>query len=163
MIKNNRKVLAVCDTCVIVSLYKSGYLFVLDKIFEKIIITYDVKAELEKWLSIDEILSELKSYTFSDFGTTINPGSIKLNRGEISAISYAVNNNRDIILTDDLQAIKESEKFNLTPLRALDILKIAKLRGYIPSVLTAIQAMEQAGEGVNQEFKIATLQDVGEL
>lgn len=163
MKRNKNIVLVVCDTCVIVSLYKSGCLFVLDELFNKIIITHDVKRELEKWRDANEVFSNLKNHYFVDPGLLIKPGSTKLNIGEISVISYAINNNVEIVLTDDQQAIKESEKHNLTPLRTLDILKLAKLRGYISSVSKAIQTMEQAGEGVNKEFKIATLKDVGEI
>ena len=65
------KTLAVSDTCIFVSLYKAGCLFILNKLFDKIFIPIEINNELSKWKDTSEIFSELTSYEIVEAGELI--------------------------------------------------------------------------------------------
>lgn len=157
------KILAVSDTCIFVSLYKSGCLFILNKLFDKIIIQNEIKNELSKWIDVSKIFSELSSYEVVKEKNLIYAKSKRIHLGEIECISYAVNNKVKYFLSDDELAIREAIKYGLTPIRCLDLLKTSKFMGYIESVSKIINTLELAGEGIKKESKLKILRDVGEI
>jgi predicted nucleic acid-binding protein len=76
--------------------------------------------------------------------------------------SLAAERNIAIIVLDDEKAFRRALEQGLTPVRSFRVLLLAKRKGLIPSVKTAMDAMIANGEGIQEELYRRMLSEAGE-
>ena len=80
----------------------------------------------------------------------------------MEAISLAAERNIAIIVLDDEKAFRRALEQGLTLVRSFRVLLLAKRKGLIPSVKTALDAMLANGEGIQEELYQRILEEAGE-
>lgn len=148
----------VCDTSSIIKLQRGGVIDCLGQLFETVLIAQAVKKECQK----PETRAALKR-PFFDVQTVSRvlplPG---IHEGEREAISLAAERNIAVIILDDEKAFRRAREQRLAPMRSFRVLLLAKRKGLIPSVKSALDAMIAKGEGVEEEIYQKILEKAGE-
>lgn len=149
---------AVCDTSTLIRLDRGGAVQCLGQMFEKVLIPKGVQEECRT--------PEAKQILQRDFFQIKNIARLLpitgLHKGEHEAISLAVDLGIETIITDDEKAFRRAEEQGLKPVNSYHILLLAKEKGLIPSVKTALDTMISKGEGVHEELYRDILKVAGE-
>jgi len=152
------KLKCVADSSTIIRLRKCGILHLLNDLFETIYIPNEVKNECRDAKTKKAIKNKLFAVV-----PVKNILSIKnIHKGELEAISLAIELNIDLILLDDSKAIKKSNQLKLKSLSAFDIILTAKNKGLIGSVKQAIDLMFMENEKIDEVRYINVLLKAGE-
>lgn len=85
-----------------------------------------------------------------------------LDRGEAETIALAIEQQADLVLTDELTSRKVAESLNMRIVSSAGILIRAKQLREIAAVKPFLDAMQQQGLYFNQQFANAVLRVVGE-
>lgn len=72
-----------------------------------------------------------------------------IQKGELEAISLAVEMGTKNILVDDYAAFRKAKEYGLSPLKSFDLLILAKKKGLIESVRSVMDTMKKNNEGVD--------------
>ena len=72
-----------------------------------------------------------------------------IQKGELEAISLAVEMKIDIIMMDDYVAFRRAKEHGLSPLKSFDLLIMAKKKGLISSIRDTLDVMKQNNEGID--------------
>ena len=153
--------IAVCDTSTIIKLYKGGVLNYLKNIFEKVFIPCGVKIECDDYF--DKYLINILNKTPFFIKSVKDIRSIGMGLGEREMISLALEMQINIVLTNDIQAIKKAIRFNLTPMTAENLLIAFKEIGLITTVREIMDKMQLKEEGIAKNVYIETLKLAGEF
>jgi predicted nucleic acid-binding protein len=86
-----------------------------------------------------------------------------IHQGEQEAISLAVERNIAVILIDDEKAFRRALEQGLTPVRSFRVLLLAKAKGLIPEVKSAMDEMIAHGEGIQEEIYRRMLEEAGKM
>ncbi len=150
---------AVCDTSSLIKLRKCAAVDCLGLLFDTILIPAAVKEECR-----DPATASVLTKSFFEIRpvrSILSIGGIGI--GELEAISLAVESNTPVLITDDEKAAKKALQTGCKPIRTTQILLLAKLKGHIPSVKSALDAMRAQGEGIEDGIYEATLSQAGEI
>jgi predicted nucleic acid-binding protein len=148
----------ICDTSSIIKLQRGGVIDCLGQLFEVVLIPQAVKAECIK----PETKAVLQK-PFFQIHTVSNPLPLSgIHIGEQEAISLAVEQNIPVIILDDEKAFKRALEQGLTPIRSWRVLLLAKQKGLIPSVKSALDEMISQGEGVQDDMYHKIIESAGE-
>lgn len=149
----------VCDTSSIIKLRRGNVIDCLGGLFEAVLIPQAVKEECRK--------PETKDVLRKPFFEVCNVSRILslsgIHRGEQEAISLAVERNIAVILIDDEKAFRRAQEQGLIPLRSFRVLLLAKRKGLIPSVKSALDEMITNGENVQEEIYRRMLEEAREM
>jgi predicted nucleic acid-binding protein len=138
----------VCDTSSIIKLQRGGVIDCLGQLFEAVLIPQAVKKECSK----PDTKAVLQK-PFFQIHTVSSPLPLSgIHIGELEAISLAIEKNIPVIILDDEKAFKRALEQKLVPIRSFRILLLAKQKGLIPSVKSALDAMINQGEGVQDDM-----------
>src|SRR4051812_45950373 len=127
----------ISDTSCLVLLDKIGELYLLQKLFHKIITTQIVAEEFGKqmpdWIDIQnpvDISSRLVLETLLD-------------KGEASAIALALEREGSLLIIDEQKGRKLAKQLGITITGTLGVLAEAKLSGHIPELRTLLDKVKQ--------------------
>ncbi len=148
----------VCDTCSLIKLRKGGVLHCLGELFECVLIPIAVKDECQD--------KETKAYLKKEFFRVVSVSHVLpltgIQKGELEAISLAVEELIPVFITDDDKAFKRALEQGLTPIRTVRVLLLAKQKGIISSVKSVLDEMIAKGEGIQESIYRKTLEGAGE-
>jgi predicted nucleic acid-binding protein len=126
----------ISDTSCLILLEKIGELNLLHQLFGSVVITSAIAQEftmdLPEWLSVED--PENKQYQ------RILEAS--LDRGEASAIAFAIEHPGCLLIIDDYKGRKFAEKLGITITGSLGIIIEARLSGHIPSVKPLLRKIQ---------------------
>jgi predicted nucleic acid-binding protein len=148
----------VCDTSSIIKLQRGGVIDCLGRIFEVVLIPEAVRDECRQ----PETKNALGKPFFGVYAVNAVLPLSGIHRGEQEAISLSVEQSTPVILLDDEKAFRRAQEQGLTPIRSFRILLLAKKKGLIPSVKSALDRMIANGEGVQEEIYRKLLEEAGE-
>ena len=148
----------VCDTSSIIKLQRGGVIGCLGQLFETVLIPQAVQAECQDAASQEALRKPF--FEVREVSRLLPLSGI--GRGELEAISLAAEQNIAIIVLDDEKAFRRALEQGLTPVRSFRVLLLAKRKGLIPSVKTALDAMIANGEGIQEEMYRRMLVEAGE-
>ncbi|MFM9841325.1 MAG: DUF3368 domain-containing protein [Cyclobacteriaceae bacterium] len=155
----------VSDTTTISNLFLIDKLWVLKKLYQKIIIPSTVFDELKRLeddnkRNIDEIRLadwiEVVSVKESDLVAVL---LLTLDKGEAEAIALAKEVKADLLIIDELKGRKCAKQLNLNIIGLIGILLLAKQKGILGSIreiLTELQ--EKAGFWISEKLFSATIE-----
>ena len=137
----------VCNTSPIINLAAIEKLFLLQKIFNTIIIPQSVFDEIvvrgkglpgskevqeSNWIIVQQVNNKALVTALSEI----------LDEGEAEAIALAVETNADLLLIDERKGRKIASRFELNVLGLLGVITIAKERKLIPSVREVLDELK---------------------
>ncbi len=150
---------AVCDTSSLIKLRKGNVLDCLGLLFETILIPSAVKAECKDPDTASAIARDF--FEVRHVKRVLPIGGI--GRGELEAISLAIQLGLPTLIIDDEKAARKAQQAGCKPIRTPQILLLAKYAGHISSVKSALDAMRAKGEGIEDEVYETALSRAGEL
>lgn len=92
----------------------------------------------------------------------LEPLRILIDRGEAEALALAQSMPDSIVLLDDAQARRVAERFNITRIGTLGVLRRAKKAGWLNEIKPLVIQLQENGIYIRQTLIDAVLQDVGE-
>jgi predicted nucleic acid-binding protein len=148
----NDNIAVITDTSCLIILEKIALLSVLHKLFNTVLTTPEIAIEygstLPQWITILSV----KNKSFQQ------ELSLKVDKGEASAIALAHEIKNQYLITDDLEARKLSIKLGLSVIGSLGILLRAKEAGYITLIKPYVEQMKLTNFRVSDElYKTALL------
>ncbi len=159
----------VSDTTTISNLFLIDKLWLLEKLYQKIIIPKTVFEELKRLedgnkRNIDQIKQakwiEVVSVKENDLISIL---LLTLDKGEAEAIALAREIKADLLIIDELRGRKCAKQLHLTIIGLIGILLLAKQNGIIKSVKEIlIELQEKAGFWISGELYKATMDIAGE-
>lgn len=135
--------IAVSNTSPLILLDKVGCLWILGKLFSKIIIPPSVDKEwlrpggyiVPDWISVESLSTESDGDTEKIYQ--------ELDRGEAEAIELFREIKADILLLDDLKARRYAKSLGLTVAGTTGLLITAKQKGIIPEIKPIIDSLKR--------------------
>jgi predicted nucleic acid-binding protein len=146
----------ISDTSCLILLEKIGALYLLQQLFGRIVITPEIAnefiTELPVWFSIES--PENMTYQ------RILEAS--LDRGEASAIAYAIEHPGCLLIIDDFKGRKYAEQLGVMITGTLGVLIEAKLSGHIASVKPLLEKIKQTNFRLTDALEQSVLEKSGE-
>lgn len=127
----------VSDSSPLISLGKLQALFLLEKLYGKVIVLHAVYEEvvgegLEIYKDTFQVLTLIKNGVIVVETVEVEEALMRgLGRGEIETIVYALGKNVDLVLMDDLLARNEAKKRNLNVKGTIGVLYEAYKKGFL--------------------------------
>lgn len=157
--------IVVSNTTPIISLSSIGYLDILKKLFDKVIIAEAVYHEIKAkqhygYLEIENDFIEVQTIQgqlYKDFLLT------ELDSGEAETIILVKELNADFVIIDENLGYRIANHTGLTTIRTLSILLRAKEKGYIKQLKPLLDEMMIKGRWYSQTVYHAVLKQAGEL
>jgi predicted nucleic acid-binding protein len=141
----------VSNTSPLIVLKKSGAIFILDKLFNNVLIPKSVQEELFKkekeFFSSIEILKVAKPKSQNLVKTL----KLLVDEGEAEAIALAMELNLPLLI-DDYKGRKVAHQLGLKIIGSLGLLKIAKERGIISKVKPFIERFISEGYYLDEKL-----------
>lgn len=138
MVKKEPQVI-VSNTGPIVSLILIDKLQILQKLFGKVFITNEVQKEINNKNQRDVLVKEIKNGWLKEASSGKLDVIHKLDIGEETSVSLALQYKKSILLTDDFQAREFAKYVGLEVIGTLGILLLAKHKKLIPSIKDLIK------------------------
>lgn len=146
----------ISDTSCLILLEKIGELNLLHQLFGSVVITSAIAQEfnmdLPVWLSVED--PENKQYQ------RILEAS--LDRGEASAIAFAIEHPGCLLIIDDYKGRKFAEKLGITITGSLGVIIEAKLSGHIPSIKPLLRKIQDTNFRLSDALKVRALDQANE-
>ena len=131
--------LVISDTSCLIVLTNAYLLQVLPAMFGEITITPEIVSEyaqpLPDWIRVALPVDPGKQYLLED----------RLDRGEASAISLALENPGALLLIDEKKGRQVAAALGLQVMGTIRLLVLARQKGLIPSLSAALAAIQRAG------------------
>ena len=161
----------ICNSSPIIGLASLGLLHLLWELFDQVIVTEAVYAEVTKQgrnrigkdelgLSIKE--GYIKIYAIKD-ELFINRFIGRLHRGELEVMVAARELNAQYLLLDDKAARVLAETMLLEPTGLIGVLRLAKLTGKIVSLKDCLDQLIQNNYRISKSLYYKVLNEVGEI
>lgn len=158
--------IVVSDTSVISGLLQSERLYILQKLYKKVIIPAEVFSELtnldqQLLSSLQDEWIEVKNVQETALLTEL---SVLLDPGEAEAISLAKELNADLLLIDEKKGRLIASQLGLQITGILGILIEAKRQGYVTEIKSIIEALtSKAGVWFKPSLVAEVLTRVNEI
>lgn len=147
----------VSDTSCIILLDKIGQLNLLNKLFGQITVTQEIanefKSELPDWFKIENPTNKTYQKILE----------ASLDKGEASAIAYAIEQSDCLLIIDDYKGRKYAEQLGLKITGTLGIIVDAKLNGHINSVKPLLDKIKETNFRLTTELEKRTLEKSNEI
>ncbi len=151
----------VSNTSPLIILKKSGAIFILDELFDEVIIPKSVQKELfRKEKDFFSSLRFLKVVEPED-RNLVRVLKILVDEGEAEAMALAMELNTPLLI-DDRKGRMISENLGLKYIGSLGLLKMAKNRKIIQKVKPFIERFMSEGYYLDRELVKKFLKDIGE-
>lgn len=154
------------DSSPLIALAIIGQLELLAKLYQRVVIPQKVWEEITIYgaglpgaaavSQLDWVIIEKPAQEW------VTPLSILLDPGEAEAIALAINMPNSTVLLDDAQARRVAERFGVTRIGTLGILRKAKKAGFITAIKPYTEQLQNNGIYMRQSLIDAVLRDVGE-
>jgi predicted nucleic acid-binding protein len=145
------------DTSCLIFLDKIGELEILQKLYQKTVVTNEIAEEymlpLKKWIKIESANKKLYQKILEQ----------SVDKGEASILVLALEMENCIVSIDDLKARKTAKKLGLRLTGTLGILYKAKKAGYIQSMNKTIDKLKDADFRISEKIEKELLRLSGEL
>jgi predicted nucleic acid-binding protein len=155
----------VVNASPIICLAKAGFLDLLLKLPDEIIIPSTVIEEIQAGQSGDPAREVLASRTFPVEEVAIRPEILAwdLGQGESAVLSYALSNPGWVAIVDDRAARNCARSFSIPLKGTLAVVILAKNRGLVTSAAEIMRSLQTAGLRLDEEvIRIALMQILGE-
>jgi predicted nucleic acid-binding protein len=147
----------ISDTSCLILLDKIGELKLLNKLFGQIIVTQEIarefKNELPDWFTVEEPTN--KNYQ------KILEAS--LDKGEASAIAFAIEQTDCLLIIDDYKGRKYAEQLGIKITGTLGVIIDAKLSGHIESVKPMLDKIKNTDFRLTAELEKRTIEKANEV
>ena len=155
MLKMRRVILA--DTSCLILLDKIGELQLLNQLFGKITITKEIEEEFHKVLPDWFEIESPQNTTYQKILEA------SLDKGEASAIAFALEQKDCLIIIDDLKGRKYAEQLGLNITGTLGVLIEAKLSGHLNSIKPSLEKIKRTNFRLTINLERKALEKAGEL
>jgi predicted nucleic acid-binding protein len=133
----------ISDTSCLIALTKIDKLEILKNLYKEVIITKDVYVEfggkLPEWILINEVNNKHKQ----------NELEKRLDKGEASSIALALENEKSILIIDEIKGRKIALSLNIDIIGTIGIILLAEKKGLIEDVTAVILRL------VNKGFRLS--------
>lgn len=147
----------ISDTSCLILLDKIGELELLKKLFGQIVITIEIlnefKKELPDWFSIEEPTNKTYQKILE----------ASLDKGEASAIAFAIEQADCLLIIDDYKGRKYAEQLDIKITGTLGIIIDAKLSGHIESVKPTLDKIKKTDFRLTAELERKILEKSNEV
>jgi len=151
----------VSDTSPLIVLKKSKAIFILEEMFEKILIPPSVRDELfEKERNYFSKLEFLR-VEYAEDRRLIRALTLAVDTGEAEAIALSIEKNIPLLI-DDLKGRRVAEKMGIRYIGTLGLLKAAKNKGIIREIKPYILNFLKSGYYLDEVLVKKFLESVGE-
>lgn len=147
----------ISDTSCLVLLDKLNLLHLLNKLYGTISVTPEIIEEFGDPLRIDFVVVHPKNRAYQ----TILEAS--LDKGEASAIAFALESPGCLLVIDDLKGRKYAEQLGISITGTLGIIVDFKRMGLVPSVKPIIAAIKATDFRMSAELEFRILELAGEM
>lgn len=141
----------VADASPLIVLQNIGELSLLQKLFDEILITPEVKSEinldLPKWIKVKEVKDKTKQKLLN----------LTLDKGESSAIALCLENTDSLLIIDEKKGRRIAQELDLKILGTLGVILKAKEKGLINSIENILENLESANFHVSKSLKAMIL------
>ncbi|MBI4028285.1 MAG: DUF3368 domain-containing protein [Verrucomicrobia bacterium] len=140
--------IVVADTSVLINLCRIGQSHLLQQLFHEVLIPPEVAAEFARLVSFVPRFAGLSLPSgIRQQSPTAVPSRIRsapgLDRGEISALSLAVEIHADAVLVDERRGYQVALELGLLAIGVLGILLRAKSAGLLPAVRPLLDSLQR--------------------
>ena len=157
----------IADSGPLIALSRIGRLYLLPRLFQKILIPPEVWNEVTVQGGALPGASEIKSAPWIEIQAPgpllVTPLSILVDPGEAEAIALAQENPDSILLLDDSQARKVARRLKLQITGTIGLLLRAKRKGLIEHVRPCFEDLQKNGIHIRQKLIEAALTAAGEI
>jgi predicted nucleic acid-binding protein len=147
----------ISDTSCLILLDKIGELELLNKLFGQIVITREISNEFKKklpdWFSIEEPTNKTYQKILE----------ASLDKGEASAIAFAIEQTDCLLIIDDYKGRKYAEQLGIKITGTLGLIINAKLSGHIESVKPMLDKIKKTDFRLTEELAKKTLEKSNEV
>ena len=142
----------ISDTSCLILLDKIGELNLLNKLFGQVTVTPEIanefRKELPDWFKIEEPINKTYQKILE----------ASLDKGEASAIAFAIEQEDCLLIIDDLKGRKYAEQLGIKITGTLGLIIDAKLSGYITSVKPILDKIKQTDFRLSEDLEKRTLE-----
>lgn len=142
----------ISDTSCLILLDKIGELNLLNRLFGQITITQEIadefKKELPDWFKIENPTNKTYQKILE----------ASLDKGEASAIAFAIEQNDCLLIIDDFKGRKFAEQLGIKITGTLGVIIDAKLSGHIKSVKPLLDKIKKTDFRLTPELEKRTLE-----
>jgi len=146
----------ISDTSCLIILSNIGELDLLRKLYGKIYTTLDILIEfgetLPNWIEIVTVKNKQSQQILE----------LQIDKGESSAIAFALETDSCTVILDDYKARKIAEQLGIKYTGTLGIIIKAKLNGIIPSIKPYLQKIKETNFRLSAEIENQALKQAGE-
>lgn len=146
----------ISDTSCLILLDKIGELTLLSKLFGQITITQEIanefKKELPDWFNIEEPVNKTYQKILE----------ASLDKGEASAIAFAIEQTDCLLVIDDFKGRKYAEQLGIKITGTLGIIVNAKLSGHIQSVKPMLDKIKKTDFRLTPDLEKKTIEKSNE-
>lgn len=147
----------ISDTSCLILLDKIGELNLLNKLFGEIIITQEIadefKKELPSWFKVKAATNKIYQKILE----------ASLDRGEASAIAFAIEQSDCLLIIDDLKGRRYAQQLGIKITGSLGVIIDAKLSGHILSVKSILDKIRKTDFRLTEELERRMLEKGDEL
>ena len=142
----------ISDTSCLILLDKIGELDLLRKLFGQITITPEISAEFKKTLPDWFLIEEPVNKTYQK----ILEASI--DKGEASAIAFALEKANCLLIIDDAKGRKYAEQLGIKMTGTLGVIIDAKLSGHLPSIKPVLEKIKKTDFRISPDLEKKALE-----
>ena len=161
----------VTNSTPIIAFASLGQLDVLSKLFEKVYVTRQVYNEIaedtENRVGSDGLKKQIQGGCIIPYDIIDNKFVElmfgRLHRGELSVMVAAKELGINYVLMDDASARKTAESFSLVPIGTVGILKMAKIKKFLPEIKPLLDKLMDNNFRISLKLYNEILKDVNEL
>ena len=147
----------ISDTSCLILLDKIGELNLLNKLFGQITVTQEIanefKKELPDWFNIEEPTNKTYQKILE----------ASLDKGEASAIAFAIEQTDCLLIIDDYKGREYAEQLGIKITGTLGVIIDAKLSGHIESVKPMLDKIKKTDFRLTAELERRTLEKSNEV
>lgn len=162
--------IVVSNTSPLSNLAIVGHLWLLQRLYQRVLIPQAVSDELTNAIEEDEQIATIFTLDWIEIRPTANltlvatlENDYNLDPGESEAIALAIELNADVLLIDERLGRHEATSLGLSTTGILGILLVSKTRGLIPAIKPVMDALiNNAGFRVSKQLYVDILNAAGE-
>lgn len=147
----------ISDTSCLILLDKIGELKLLNKLFGQIIVTQEIVQEFNKELPPWFTVEEPSNKTYQKILEA------SLDKGEASAIAFAIEHTDCLLIIDDYKGRKYAEQLGIKITGTLGVIIGAKLRGHVESVKPILDKIKKTDFRLTAELEKKTIEKANEV
>lgn len=141
----------IADASCLIVLQNIQELSLLQKLFDEVFITEEVKKEygidLPKWIKVKEVQNKIQQ----------NALNLILDVGEASSIALSLETGNSLLIIDEKKGRRIAQELGLKIIGTLGIILRARERGLVDSIENLLEKLENADFRISQSLKAKIL------